>query len=155
MSSDRTATASRRAEPLAVWHARQMNNPASQFLAACDAAGVLPGLREAARWRRGEGEAIFAAWKLWPRSKTLPPHRSSPPPRVAAHPLVPTPRGAAVNRRGHRPSWLPAGWRMRESAGWWTVTDSMGHVRAAVRLDGGIIPVNAAPTGAPLEGGTA
>ena len=54
-----------------------------------------------------------------------------------------------------RPSWLPAGWRMRESAGWWTVTDDRGKVRAAVRLDGGTIDAERSSSKEALQGGTA
>ncbi len=58
---------------LADWLARQLANPAaSQFVRACAWADVAPGIREAARWRRGEGAALLAAWRRWPRSRTLP-----------------------------------------------------------------------------------
>lgn len=42
------------------------------FIAACRLAGVEPSAREVARWRRGAGKALDAAWRRWPRSKTLP-----------------------------------------------------------------------------------
>lgn len=59
--------------PLADWLARQLANPAaSQFVRACAWVGIAPGIREASRWRRGEGAALLAAWRRWPRSKTLP-----------------------------------------------------------------------------------
>jgi hypothetical protein len=42
------------------------------FIASCRRAGIIPGLREVARWRRGEGAALEAAWERWPRGKFLP-----------------------------------------------------------------------------------
>jgi hypothetical protein len=62
-----------RLAPLADWLATQLaNREASQFVCACAWAEVAPGIREAARWRRGEVPALLAAWRRWPRSRTLP-----------------------------------------------------------------------------------
>jgi hypothetical protein len=55
------------------WLDRQLRNAAaSLFIRGCGFAGIAPGLREAARWNRGEGMALAAAWARWPRSKSLP-----------------------------------------------------------------------------------
>jgi hypothetical protein len=59
--------------PLTGWLATQLaNREASQFVRVCAWAGVAPGIREAAHWRRGEGAPPQEAWRRWPRSKTLP-----------------------------------------------------------------------------------
>lgn len=45
---------------------------AHPFLIACRLAGMEPTTREAARWRKGQGRALAAAWQRWPKSKNLP-----------------------------------------------------------------------------------
>jgi hypothetical protein len=46
--------------------------PGHPFLAGCEAAGISPTVAEVGKWRHGKGRALAAAWKRWPRSKTLP-----------------------------------------------------------------------------------
>jgi hypothetical protein len=45
---------------------------AHPFVVGCRLAGIEPGIREIARWRDGRGVALQAAWKRWPKSKSLP-----------------------------------------------------------------------------------
>lgn len=52
--------------------ARAVENAGHPFARGCEFAGIDPGIREAARWRRGTGAALRAAWKRWPKSKNLP-----------------------------------------------------------------------------------
>lgn len=44
---------------------------AHPFIRACEAANIVPGIREAKRWLSGRGRALDKAWELWPSSKSL------------------------------------------------------------------------------------
>lgn len=57
----------------AAWLRDQLaHDSASPFIRACQSVGVIPGIREASKWRQGKGKALKAAWAQHPKSKNLP-----------------------------------------------------------------------------------
>lgn len=49
-----------------------LRTPGHPFIEGSALAGVKPTTREVARWRRGEGSALQAAWAKHPHSRNLP-----------------------------------------------------------------------------------